>query len=340
MAPVRNGRLIFNEHPTGYPEPGKTTIYDTSETIDLDNVPLSGGVLLKTLVLSIDPYQRGKMNPGPSYSGGYTIGKPIVNFGVGRVIRSENPDIHVGQHLYGIFPFVEYWIADDVKKLRVIENKEKLPWSLYVGIAGMPGQTSWMAWKEYADPQPGDTVFVSGGAGPVGSFVIQIAKKEGLKVIASAGSESKVEFIKQCGADVAFNYKTTSTRDVLQKEGPISIYWDNVGGETLEAALDNAKTGARFIECGMISVYNERGQGIRNMFQVIGKCIKMYGFLVGQLFGKYMDAFYSEVPAMLSRGEIKYTEHITRGLEGAGQALLDQQTGGNEGKSVIIVADD
>ena len=110
-----------------------------------------------------------------------------------------------------------------------------------------PGQTAFYAWSEFSATKAGETVFVSAGAGPVGSFVIQIAKAQGLKVIASAGSEEKVNFIKSIGADVAFNYKTTNTLEVLQKEGPIDVYWDNVGGETLDAALATATTGARFL---------------------------------------------------------------------------------------------
>lgn len=124
----------------------------------------------------------------------------------------------------------------------------------------MPGKTADFGWKELSLAKKGEVAFVTAGAGPVGQLVIQLAKLDGLKVIASAGSDEKVEYLKTLGADVAFNYKTSKTAEVLDKEGPINVYWDNVGGETLEAAIDHAAVGARFIECGMISGYNNTGE--------------------------------------------------------------------------------
>ncbi|KAF7965960.1 hypothetical protein HWV62_39162 [Athelia sp. TMB] len=340
MAPVTNGRHLFNKVPTGYPVPGETTVWDESQKIDLENVPLNGGFLLKVLVVSIDPYQRGKMRDATikSYSPPYLIGEP--NYGVAVVLRSENPAFKKGDHLYGGVYFQQYIVSNNVDNYRILENKEGLPWSAYVGAAGMPGKTAWFAWKEWADSKKGETVFVSGGAGPVGSLVIQLAKLEGLKVIASAGSAEKVAFLKEIGTDVAFNYKTESTKEVMEREGPINIYWDNVGGETLDLALANAAPHARFIECGMISVYNGKPYPIQNIMHVVSKQIKMYGFIVGSLADKYEEAFYKEVPAKLARGELKFKEDLTKGLEHAGQGILDVQTGKNNGKKAIIVAED
>ncbi|KZT23265.1 NAD-P-binding protein [Neolentinus lepideus HHB14362 ss-1] len=342
MSPVRNGRHLFNEIPTGFPVPGKTTVYDGSETIDPDTVALNGGFLIKTLVLSIDPYMRGKMRDPKiqSYSPPYYAGKPLDNYGVGVVVRSDNPAIKAGQHVYSVFPFQEYFVDTDPKKYRVLENKEGLPWSVYVGAAGMPGQTAWYAWQEYSAAKKGETVFVTAGAGPVGSFVIQLAKLDGLKVIASAGSDEKVAFIKSLGADVAFNYKTTSTREVLTREGGIDVYWDNVGGETLEAAIDAAHTNARFIECGMISGYNStEPYGIKNATLVVAKQLKIFGFIVFALASKYSEEFYRVVPGKIAKGEIKYTEEAVVGLENVGEAILAVQKGTNKAKVFIKVAD-
>ncbi|KAI0782983.1 alcohol dehydrogenase [Abortiporus biennis] len=342
MSSIINGRVLFKEVPTGFPVPGKTTIYDQSKTIDLDNVDLEGGFLIKTLVLSIDPYMRGKMREPSkkSYSPPYNKGEPLDNFGVGVVLRSDTPEVTPGDHYYGIFPFQEYDIRKNTDGLRMLTNEHNIPWSVFVGTLGMPGKTAWFAWQEFAHPEKDDVVFVSGGAGPVGSFVIQLAKADGLKVIASAGSEEKVAFLKELGADVAFNYKTTDTAEILEKEGPISIYWDNVGGPTLEAALEAATVEARFIECGMISGYNSGGAPVKNIFQVIGKQIKMSGFIVGnpKLVAKYEERFYQEVPPKVAKGEIKLREDRSIGLESAGQAILDVQVGNNNGKKVIIVA--
>ncbi|KAF7800084.1 hypothetical protein EIP86_011327 [Pleurotus ostreatoroseus] len=359
MAPVKNGRLIFNEIPTGYPEPGKATVYDDLQTIDLERAPLNGGLLVKTLVLSIDPYLRGRMRDPKisSYQPAFTLGQPIANFGVGVVLRSESTAVKAGDHVYGILPFQEYTVFPKFDGLRIIANEEGIPWSVYVGVAGMPGQTAYYGWKEFADPQKGDVVFVSGGAGrlhmtiysshdtqhephvgPVGATVVQIAKAEGLKVIASAGSEEKVAFLKSIGADVAFNYKTQNTAEILAKEGPINIYWDNVGGSTLDAALNGAARGARFIECGMITAYNGNPQPVNSLFQIIGKQLKVFGLLVTVLSPKYNDWFYETVPKVIADGKIKYTEDITNGLQYAGHALYDVQVGRNKGKSVIVVA--
>ncbi|KAF9464078.1 hypothetical protein BDZ94DRAFT_1191919 [Collybia nuda] len=342
MAPVRNGRVLFNSIPTGYPEPGKTTVYDATPTIDIDNAPLNGGFILKTLVLSIDPYMRGMMRSPEtkSYSDPYFVGQPTNGLGVGVVVRSEHPDVKAGEHLYGGLTHEEYSIRKDLNGLRTIKKEHGLPWSVYVGAAGMPGMTAYMAWKEYSKAKKGDVAFVTTGGGPVGSFVIQLAKLDGMKVIASAGSDEKVKFMKDIGADVAFNYKTTSTEEILQKEGPIDVYWDNVGGEILDLALKYASVGARFIECGMISGYNGARKPIENIFLVVSKSISIQGFIIFRLEEKYRDEFYTTVPPKLAKGELKYSEEIVKGLEGIGEAMLSVQKGTNKAKVVVLVAEE
>ncbi|KAJ3517320.1 hypothetical protein NLJ89_g590 [Agrocybe chaxingu] len=342
MAPVVNGRVLFNSIPTGYPIPGETTIYDTSETIDLDIVPLNGGFLLKTLELSVDPYMRGRMRDPKieSYLPAFPVGEPMEGHGVGVVLRSEFPGIKAGDHLYGTFKHEQYTIRSDMEQLQIIENADGLPWSTFIGVLGMPGKTAYFGWKEYAHPKKGEVLFVSTGAGSVGSLVIQLAKADGLKVIASAGSEEKVQFMKGLGADVAFNYKTTDVAEVLEREGPIDIYWDHVGGETLEAALDNARNHARFIECGMIAGYNNGGLPVRNLMKLIAKSVIMSGFMVFRLEHKYNDEFYKKLTPKVARGDISHREHIYNGLEKLGEALLDVQKGKNTAKAVVHVAND
>ncbi|KAH9832054.1 uncharacterized protein C8Q71DRAFT_279574 [Rhodofomes roseus] len=346
MAPVRNSRVIFNEIPSGYPEPGKTVVYDVSPKIDPYAVPLNGGFLVKILVLSIDPYMRGRMRDPSieSYQPAFPLGQPIDNFGVGLVVRSENPAIKVGQHLYGFYDFQEYSVYRDLTELRrarVLDNEQTLPWSAYLGVCGMPGQTAFYAWNEFSRAKKGDVVFVTAGAGPVGSTVIQLAKQAGCKVIASAGSEEKIAFLKSIGTDVAFNYKTEKTLDVLLREGPINIYWDNVGGESLEAALEAAAWHARFIMCGMISSYNSvDDHPVKNLSQIFAKSLTLHGFTVAVLHDKYVDRFYAEVPRMVAEGKIRFKEDVSRGLESAGEAILEVQKGRNKGKMVILVAEE
>ncbi|TBU46930.1 alcohol dehydrogenase [Dichomitus squalens] len=348
MAPVTNGRYVFNEYPTGYPVLDKTLSYDATNTIDLWNVPLNGGTLIKVLVLSIDPFLRNRMDmpdPEAAFSWSFKKGEPIEGYGVGVVLRTENSALKKGDLVYGLYDFQEYVIwpglpANGIS--RVLENKENLPLSAYVGVAGMPGQTAYYGWKEYASPKNGEVAFVTTGAGPIGATVIQFAKAAGLKVIASAGSDEKVAYMKSIGADVAFNYKTTKTATVLQKEGPINIFWDNVGGETFEAAIEYAATGARFLQCGSVSTYNATEvYPVKNLTKITVKELHIHGFNVaGSLATKYREEFYATVPGQIARGEIQYKEYVLRGLDKAGQGLLDVLTGKNFGKCVIIVADE
>ncbi|KAG9317021.1 hypothetical protein JVU11DRAFT_1203 [Chiua virens] len=326
MAPTTNARAIFNEIPTDYPVPGRTVVHDTTQTIDLENVPLNGGILLKTLVLSIDPYLRGRMRdlavksynvsrrgtPSNMCDTGCQRHSRLQNYGVGVVLRSENPTFNPGDHVSGMLSFEEYSVVTHIEGFMItkIENKHNLPWSVFVGAVGMPGATAYSGWKEYAQAKKGEVAFISTGAGAVGSLVIQLAKRDGLKVIASAGSDEKVAFMKELGADVVFNYKTTKTSEVLEKEGPIDVYWDNVGGETLEAALAAAAKNARFIECGMISGYNIKPYPVMNLMQIIAREIKIYGLVVTSIHPKYKDGFDVEMPALIASGELKFKEDI------------------------------
>ncbi|THH32260.1 hypothetical protein EUX98_g1939 [Antrodiella citrinella] len=344
MAPIKNGRVLYNEFATGFPIPGKNTVYDTSQTIDLDTVPLNGGVLLKVLYLSVDPYLRFKMRD-PKVEKNipqFKLGEPIESSGVGIVLRSENPVYKAGDHIYIILccrAHLHYivWSAD--KQSILLENKENIPWSLYIGVAGLPGQTAYCGWKKFAKFNKGDTFFITTAAGPVGATVVQLAKADGLRVIASAGSKSKVDFVKSLGADVVFNYKETDTREVLAKEGPINLYWDHVGGNITDAVLENAARGLTIIVCGSISSYNNPSPMYRHNL-IFERDVTIYGFMVTTIFVPYLADFYNEIPKAIASGKLKYREQITQGLENFGQVLFDVQKGLNEGKAVIQVAKD
>ncbi|KAK7440812.1 hypothetical protein VKT23_016890 [Stygiomarasmius scandens] len=346
MAPVRNAQVIFNEIPSGYPEPGKTTVYNDKNTIDLDTVPLNGSILVKVLSLSADPYMRGKMRPVevPSYAPAYHLGKPIYGYGVGKVVRSEHSGYSKGDYVTSLMmEHAEYWIPtkDDIPTVKKFTPEPGLPLSVYLGAAGMPGRTAYIAWQMHAKAKKGEVCFVSAGAGPVGAFVIQLAKRDGMKVIASAGSEEKLRQCKEFGADVVFNYKTQSTEEVLAKEGPIDVYWDNVGGSTLDAAFGNAALHSRFIICGFITQYNKpEPTPYKNIVSILTKRIVVSGFLVFDHEAEWEDRFYAEVPKLLASGQLKYTEDISKGLDKSGEALLEVQVGKNHGKKVIHVADD
>ena len=345
MAPTQNGRLLFNKVPKDFPIPGETTVYDNSESIDLDNVPLNGGILIKTLYLSVDPYFRGRMREPntKSYSPPFTLGKPITGWTIARVLRSEKEGIKAGDNITAPeAPFQQYNVLPAQHPVVKIENKENLPLSLYVGVLGMPGRTAYWGLEEIGKPQKGETIYVSTGAGPVGATVSQLAKSHGLKVIASAGSDDKVQYLKSIGVDVAFNYKKEQVSDVLAKEGPIDIYWDNVGGESLDAALEACNDHARIICCGAISAYNGGSPyKIKNWPLFLTKRLTVRGFLVHEIQAQAGNpvAFYEKVVPMVASGQIKWNEHVYEGLENVGDVILAVQKGDNTAKAVVKVAD-
>ncbi|PPQ76838.1 hypothetical protein CVT26_002296 [Gymnopilus dilepis] len=360
MPTITNGRILFNSVPGDLPEPGKTTIYDESQALDLDTVPLNGGFLVKLLEISVDPYMKGRMH-ATSYEDiipPFIIGKPLFSFGIGVVLRSENLQIRAGDHLHGMLEHAKYSVQKDPAAFDIIHNPLNLPWSNFLSVLGRPGKVEWlnplstnshlksgktafMAWREFAKAKKGEIVFVSTGAGSVGSLVIQFAKMDGLKVVASAGSDEKVQYMKGLGADVAFNYKTTKTADILRNEGPIDIYWDNVGGATLDAALEAANVNARFIECGMTTEYTDGGNiPVKKLLQIIIKSITLHGFFVDRLCPKWNEVFMNIVPSLVASEKLGFKEETFQGLEVVGHALLDLLKGKNVGKVVVHVAED
>ncbi|KAG9128596.1 hypothetical protein FRC07_000029 [Ceratobasidium sp. 392] len=346
MAPTQNGRLIFSSIPKDYPVPGETTVYDTSEKIDLQTVPLNGGVLTKALYLSIDPYLRGRMREvtSKSYAPAFHLGKPITGYGLGRAIRSERADVKVGDIVWSSeTPFEEYSVLSAEYPIEVIKNEANLPLEVYTSVLGMPGKTAFYGLEAIGQPKAGETIYVSTGAGPVGSTVAQLAKAAGLKVIASTGSDDKLEYLKSLGVDVAFNYKKNKISDVLAKEGPIDIYWDNVGGESLEAAIEASNDFARIVVCGAISAYNGGEEyAVKNLSQILTKRLTVRGFIQWELeaeVGK-PHMFYEKVIPLAASGKLKWRFQVYEGLEKAGQAILDVQKGENVAKAVVKVSDD
>ncbi|CAK5276477.1 unnamed protein product [Mycena citricolor] len=344
MTSTPNARVLFNSIPKDYPVPGETTVYDASETIDPENVDLKGGFLFKLLVLSVDPYMRGRMREPDveSYAPPFHIGQPLDGYGIGIVTRSENSEVPKDRYVYGQVPYQQYTVFPKLnsEQMWILETHPDVPLTAYLGPAGMPGQTAFCGWKEFSQAQAGQVAFITTGAGAVGSVVVQLAKHDGLRVIASAGSDEKVEFLRSLGADVAFNYKTTDTREVLKQHGPIDVYWDNVGGETTDAALEHTKNDARLIVCGAITGYNGAPQPITKWDQIFARTLHIHGLLVFALLPKYVAQFYETVPPLIAQGKIKYREDVTKGLDKVGEVILAVQKGGNTGKAVVVVAEE
>ncbi|KAF8601427.1 alcohol dehydrogenase [Ceratobasidium sp. AG-I] len=346
MTPIKNGSAIFNEVPHGFPVLDKTIAYK-SETIDLETVPLDGGILVKTLYLSIDPYFRGRMKDPATAPGGFQLGKPIEGYAVVSVVKSEKDGVQPGDILYVIsHPFQEYAVLSASHQVRVIKNEPNIPLSAYLGVLGMPGQTSFYGLELVGQPKQGETIYVSSGAGAVGSLVAQLAKAKGLKVIASASSDDKIEFMKSIGVDVAFNYKTDGIADVLAKEGPIDIYWDNVGGATLEAALDACKMHARVVVVGAMSQYNATTPyAVKNLTHILFKRLLVQGFNViegeEKCEGKSDNPvkFLEALVPLAQAGKLKWQEQVFEGIESVSKAIVELQTGASTAKVIVKVAE-
>ncbi|KAF8585230.1 NAD(P)-binding protein [Ramaria rubella] len=365
MAPIPNPRVVYSKIPVGHPVPGQDLVYDDSPTIDLDNVPLNGGFLTKTLVLSPEPYMRERMRDRSidSYSTTMRLGFPVTSSGVVVVLRSEDPKVKPGDRMVGYTTWEAYTVQpyprDEFKpkewapgtvdadsfELQVVANPgNAIRWPTFCGALGMPGLTAFVGFEEYTNAKEGETIFVSSAMSGVGQVVVQLAKTRGLKVIASAGSAEKVEFLKKLGADVAFNYKEIKSEDVLREHGLINIYWDNVGSETLETAIRHSAINGRLILCGSISEYNisyEQRYGIRNMSEIWKRRLTVHGLLVTDHFASYIKRFYAEMPPLVAQGKIQAFEHITRGLENAPQAFVNMlKESGTFGKPVVVLADE
>lgn len=255
MAP--NKTLIYKQVPKGLPVPGQDLVIETRE-IDLENPP-KGGIVAEVLYASFDPYLRPKMRDPSikSYSPAFVPNEPIVNDTVAKVIKSDVPEFKEGDIIKAYGAIAQYSAITDPKAQRVlkVQNPHNLDLAVFTGALGMPGLTAWSSLYKIGKPKKGETIFVSSAAGAVGQLVGQIAKKEGLTVIGSVGSDEKLDFItKELGFDAGFNYKKEKPGAALKRLAPngIDIYYENVGGEHLEAALDSLNVFGRIVACGMV----------------------------------------------------------------------------------------
>src|ERR1039457_4498162 len=278
MSKMMSREIRLVSRPSGMP----TTANFTQAQIDLAPLP-DEQVLVRNLFMSVDPYMRGRMNEGKSYVPPFEIGKALDGGAVGEVIESRAKEFKPGDAVTSKFGWREYFMASP-KELHPV-NRELQPLSVYLGALGMTGMTAWVG-LNLVDVKAGDVIFISGAAGAVGNMAGQLAKLRGCKVIGSAGSPEKVKFLREeCGFDIAFNYKVGPMREQLTLEVPdgIDVYYDNVGGETLEAALSALRVNGRIIACGGISGYNEAKPrpGPANLFNITTKRLTVKGMIVG-----------------------------------------------------------
>ncbi|GLZ76541.1 NADP-dependent oxidoreductase [Actinorhabdospora filicis] len=321
--------------PEGWPVPEDFALV----TVELP-APGAGQIVVRNSFVSVDPYMRGRMNDVPSYAPPYVLGEPMLGGAVGEVVASANPEIPVGTTVLHGLGWREYALVD-AGQARVVDPA-LAPVSAYLGALGMTGLTAYAGLLSVAGMKPGDTVFVSGAAGAVGQMVGQIAKLRGAsRVIGSAGSPEKVAHLTgKLGFDAAFDYHDGPVAKLLAEAAPqgVDVYFDNVGGEHLEAAIGAMNLHARAAICGAIAQYNstETPTGPRNMAYLIGKRLRLEGFLVGDHAG-LMPQFLAEVGPWLRDGKILAEETVTDGVDNAVEAFLGMLRGQNLGKMLVRV---
>jgi NADPH-dependent curcumin reductase CurA len=293
-------------------------------------------VLVRNLFMSVDPYMRGRMNDRKSFVPPFEIGKVLEGGAVGEVVESRTGEFKPGDAVTSNFGWREFFIASP-KDLHPVSRAVQ-PLSVYLGALGMTGMTAW-AGLNLVDVKAGDVIYISGAAGAVGNVAGQLAKIRGCKVIGSTGSMEKVKFLREeCGFDIAFDYKVGPVLEQLNVEAPdgIDVYFDNIGGEALEAALSVLRVHGRIIACGGISGYNEENPrpGPNNLFNITTKRLTMKGLIVRDWLDRQGE-FEKEVGGFLQSGKLKNKETVVEGLDQAEDAFIGLFTGNNIGKMVV-----
>jgi NADPH-dependent curcumin reductase CurA len=332
MAGFTSREVRLKSRPVGMPKAGDFEV----ASVELP-APGDGQVLVRNRYMSVDPYMRGRMYDRPSYVPPFQVGQPLEGGAVGEVVESRSPDFAPGDLVMSMLGWREGFVAP-ANTLEKLPQGSGVPDGAFLGVLGMPGLTAYAGLLEIGQPKPGDTVFVSGGAGAVGSIVAQIAKIKGCTVVASAGTDEKCAWLKSVGVDHAINYKKGNLLDQVRAAAPngIDVYFDNVGGEHLEVALEVARPFARFAECGMIAQYNNEQPtpGPRNLIYVVGKSLKIQGFIVTQ-FASLRPQFIKDMSGWIAGGQIKWEETVEQGIDNAGNAFLKLFSGGNTGKMLV-----
>ena len=307
-------------------------------TVELPQ-PAAGEVLVKNLFMSVDPYMRGRMREDAVYAQAYAVNEVMYGGAIGEVIESNDPSLSAGDIVLNQKAWQDRFVApaNIVVKLEPFDRAQM---SLYMGTLGMPGLTSYVGLFKFGEPKAGDTVFVSAASGAVGANVCQIAKLKGCRVIGSCGSDEKAQWLKdECGVDAVINYKTcgdlSAALAAAAPEG-IDVYFENVGGDHLQAAINSMNPYGRIAACGMISGYNAANPepGPNNLMLIVGKKIRITGFIVSDHVDM-RDAFLSEMIPWIQAGKIKSHETVVEGIDHAVDAFLGLFSGSNFGKMVV-----
>jgi NADPH-dependent curcumin reductase CurA len=340
-APLTNHQIRLARRPVGLP-----TRDDWSFTTEPVGQPGPGGVLVKTLSLSLDPAMRGWMNDAKSYIPPVGLGEVMRAGGIGRVIASNNPAFATGDLVSGAIGVQQYALVPEDQLRRVGLVKVDLRYGTigqWLNVLGLPGMTAYFGLMDVGEPRPGDTVVVSGAAGAVGQVVGQLARIKGCRAVGIAGGQAKCDWVvNELGFDACIDYKAGNVKAGLKEHCPkgIDIYFDNVGGDILDDALARLARGARIVICGAISQYNNTTpvQGPKNYLSLLVNRARMQGMVVFDYADRYPQAI-AELAGYLKDGRMKSREDVVTGLENFPEALLKLFTGANFGKLVLQVAD-
>jgi len=335
-----NKQILLAARPVGFPKDSDFKLVETPIPTIGD-----GQILVRSIYLSVDPYMRGRMNDVKSYAPPVQIGEVMGGGAVGRVVESRNPAFNEGDFVAGMSFGWQDYAASNGQGVSKVDPK-LAPISTALGILGMPGLTAYFGLLEICNPQPGETVVVSGAAGAVGSLVGQIAKIKGCRVIGIAGADDKVAYLTdELGFDAAFNYKTSSDYFEKLKElcpNGIDVYFDNVGGAITDAVFRLINTRARISICGQISQYNlekiEMGPRLI-LTMLLVKQARAEGFLVFQFLDKYPQGIM-QMAQWLREGKLKYKEDIEEGIENTPKAFMEMLKGRNTGKQLVKISED
>jgi NADPH-dependent curcumin reductase CurA len=332
-----NRQFQLAARPVGLPKPS-----DWEHTSTPVPEPGEGEVLVKVLYLSMDPAMRGWMNDSRSYIAPVGIGEVMRALAAGEVIASKHPDIAVSDHVTGLLGVQEFAVAHGNAVIKVDPALAPLP--VYLGTLGMPGMTAYFGLLDIGRPQEGETVLVSGAAGAVGGVVGQLAKLKGARAVGIAGGAEKCRhLVEDLGFDAAIDYKSEELDGALATHCPkgIDVYFDNVGGEILDAALAHLARNARVVICGAISQYNSTDaiRGPSNYLSLLVNHASMTGFVVSDYLDRYAEGA-AEMAGWLAAGKLKSREDVAEGLESFPDTLLRLFSGENTGKLVLKVAGD
>jgi NADPH-dependent curcumin reductase CurA len=332
---VKSREVQLRNRPPGMPSPDDFQVV----SVDVPD-PGPGEVLVRNLYVSVDPYMRGRMRDRASYVAPFGLGETMTGGAVGRVVASRAPELSPGDHVLSNYGWREAFCCP-VGQVEPLGELAAAP-SAYLGIMGMPGMTAYTGLLGAASLKDGETVFVSGAAGAVGSAVGQIAKVKKCRVVGSAGSADKVRYLTgDLGFEHAFDYHGANLREELKRGAPdgLDVYFDNVGGDHLQAAISCMREFGRIALCGSISMYNdtEPGPGITNLPRMVGLGLNMHGFLVRHY--RHMRAdFVRDMAGWLASGAIKFRETVFDGIDAAPEAFIGLFTGANIGKMVVRIA--